>query len=178
MKHPQFPAFLTLNVLSGLAAFLYFAAATSSPLRAQVTQADSAAVVRAAADYLRATSGPRWVVVPRSLCVQGVGRLCADSATEAAHRHASAAASGFPESRPEHLHQVCEQRVYRVCRYTDINGTVTFGVTRFVGTDAIVPVSMSVQGHDPVPHHEEGDIILHRIGGAWIAYSYQRTEIT
>lgn len=185
MKHPQFSALLTLNVLSGLVAFLCFTAATPTPLRAQVTnqitQADSVAVVRGAADYLRVTYGPKWVVFPGPSCVRGVGQLCADSATEAAHRHASAAASGFPESRPGLEHQACEQRVYRyrMCWYTDINGDVTFGVTRFVGGDAVVPVSMYVQDKPGmVGHHEEGDIILHRLGGVWVAYRYQLTEIT
>ncbi|MDQ2889960.1 MAG: hypothetical protein M3R65_05325 [Gemmatimonadota bacterium] len=176
MKHPQFSTLLTLNVLSGLAGLLYFTAATPAPLRAQPTQADSAAVVRGAADYLRVTYGPKWVVFPGQSCVQGVEQLCADSATEAAHRHASAAASGFPESRPELEQKVC---VHRMCRYTDIDGTVTFGLIRFSGTDAIVPVRMFVQHkHDPIGHYEEGDITLRRIGGVWVAYRYQLTEIT
>lgn len=166
MKHPRLAALLMLNVLSGLAAFLYFAAATPAPLHAQVTnqitQADSVAVVRGAADYLRVTYGPKWVVFPGPSCVRGVGQLCADSATEAAHRHASAAASGFRESRPGLEHQACEQRVYRVCWYTDINGTVSFGVTRFVGDYAVVPVSMYVQDKPGMGHHEEGDMACGR----------------
>ena len=136
---------------------------------------DSAAVLRATANYLKKSYGSRLVVTPGGLCVPGT-HLCADDATVLARQHASALATGLPEATSATIKRTCKNNA---CSYLDINGAIIFETPHFTGSHASVPVRMSLQPPGaPASWYETGEVELDLRGGQWFVTSYRQETIS